>query len=118
MINCYDFTERKRLMMFFLSVYESEVAMSLNDNANDEYFQLGVSNGIELYMSLLKDHTLSQIMTELKKELSDKRAEMYECENSERYQGCRRYYLTIEGEIRFLTWLLGDGSWDGGNNGG
>ena len=113
MIN-YDFTDRKKLMMFFLSVYESGVAMSLNNNANDEYFQLGVSNGIELYMSLLKDHSLFQIKTELENELSDKRAEMYECENSERYQGCRRYYLTLEGEIRFLIWLLGDGSWDGG----
>ena len=114
MINCCDFTDRKKLMMFFLSVYESGVAMSLNNNANDEYFQLGVSNGIELYMSLLKDHSLFQMKTELENELSDKRAEMYECENNERYQGCRRYYLTIEGEIRFLTWLLGDGSWDGG----
>ena len=115
MINCYDFTDRKKLMMFFLSVYESGVAMSLNDNANDEYFQLGVSNGIELYMSLLKDHSLFQIKTELKKELSDKKAEIFEIsEYSVKYQGCKRYYLTIEGEIRFLTWLLGDGSWDGG----
>jgi len=115
MINCVDFTDRKKLMMFFLSVYESGVAMSLNDNANDEYFQLGVSNGIELYMSLLKDHSLFQIKTELENELSDKRAELHEiCENSERYQGCRRYYLTLEGKISFLTWLLGDGSWDGG----
>ena len=114
MIN-YDFTDRKKLMMFFLSVYESGVAMSLNNNANDEYFQLGVSNGIELYMSLLKDHSLFQIKTELEKELSDKKAELYEiCENSVKYQGYKRYCLTIEGKISFLTWLLGDGSWDGG----
>lgn len=115
MINCFDFTDRKKLMMFFLSVYESGVSKSLNDNANDEYFQMGVSNGIELYMSLLKDHTLSQIMTELEHELSDKRAELYEIsDNWEKYQGCKRYYLTIEGKVSFLTWLLGDGRWDGG----
>lgn len=116
MIN-YDFTDRKKLMMFFLSVYESGVSKSLNDNdnANDEYFQIGVSNGIELYMSLLKDHTLSQIMTKLENELSDKRAELYKISDSwEKYQGYKRYYLVIEGKVSFLTWLLGDGRWDGG----
>lgn len=111
MIN-YDFTDRKKLMMFFLSVYESGTSMSLNDNANDEYFQLGVSNGIELYMSLLRNHTLPQIMVELKNALSGMRAELYQASESEK--GCRRYYLTMDGEISFLTWLLGDGRWDGG----
>ena len=31
-----------------------------------------------------------------------------------RVQRYKRYYLVIEGKVSFLTWLLGDGRWDGG----